>query len=157
ISKEKPMNKLVVKSLALIVVTVGLVVPLQANQISGSIGFFGTFSQVGGTLGQLNTATSFTDDTLNIAIMTGDFLGATTPTFPDPIGVKGNPPPIGVLWTVVVGSKTYTFTVTSETQTFTSPNQINLAGTGVVSDGNPANDTAGTWQLGFGMTGDAFT
>jgi hypothetical protein len=60
------------------------------------------------------------------------------------------------LWSVLVGSTTYTFTSTSESQNLTSKTGLHLLGTGIISDGTVADNTTGTWQLGFGVSGDSF-
>jgi hypothetical protein len=132
---------------------------VQATPISGSIGFTGTYTQNGGTIGDLTTATSFTINTVSIATTTGVFVGAGSPTFASPISVNpaNNLIPNVQLWSVIVGGVTYTLVVTTETETFDTASQLNLAGTGTISDGNPADTVTGAWQLGFGRTGDAFT
>src|SRR5580704_11826976 len=82
----------------------------QATPISGSIGFTGAFTQNGGTLGDLTTATSMTISTIKVGDTTGNFVGATELTFASPILV--NPASgLSALWTVLDGSTTYTFTV----------------------------------------------
>lgn len=131
---------------------------LQAVPITGSIGFTGTYTQNGGTAGNLSTAVSMTINTFAIGVATDDLAGAIPVSFASPIGVNGNPPSLvgGQLWSVNVGGTIYTFDVTTLTQTFTSATQINLEGSGIMKNGVDE-DTAGTWQLGFGKTGAAFT
>ena len=132
---------------------------LQATPIVGSVGFTGTYTQNGGTLGDLTTATSFSINNVLILSATGQFAGATTPTFASPISV--NPAnsliPNVQLWSVVVGSTTYKFLVSTETESLDTATQLNLTGSGVMTDGNAADNTAGTWQLGFGVSGASFT
>jgi hypothetical protein len=72
--------------------------------------------------------------------------------------VNGNAPSlIGLqLWSATKGPITYSLLVTSEAQTFTSGNQLNLSGTGIIRDGNAADNTAGVWQLSFGASGNLF-
>jgi hypothetical protein len=150
-----------VKYLACAAVSLGLGASVQANTITGSLGFAGTYIPVGETTaGDLSTATSVSiSSPIFVLSATGDFTGASflANSFVSSVGVNGNGPAIGQLWSVAVGLVTYTFTVTSESQTFTSANQLNLAGTGTISDGNPADITSGTWQLGFGNSGASFT
>jgi len=139
---------------------VGFATTVQAVPIVGSIGFAGTYSQVGGTAGDLSTATSMAiNNPPTILTTSGAFVGATTPTFVSSVGVNGNAPTLvgQNLWTVVVGASTYSLLVGTSSQTFTSSSQLNLAGTGTIKNGTPANDTAGTWQLGFGTSGASFT
>ncbi len=155
--KNKQMKNFV-KYMACAAVALGLAAAVHATPIKGSIGFTGTYTQVGGTAGNLASATSMTIDTFGVTSATLDLAGAGAPmTFVSSVGVNGNPPTIGQLWSVTVGPTLYTFAVTSEAQTFTSGIQLNLAGNGTISDGIPADDTAGTWQLGFGVTGASFT
>ena len=151
------MNKLI-KYLALAAAVVGLAATVRAVPISGSVGFGGVYTQVGGTQGNLTTATSLTIATPVVISALGDFVGAASPTFASPIVVNVNPPLIGQLWSVTVGAAVYTFTVTSQNQDATTPVNIHLVGTGIISDGaGPKDDTAGVWQLGFGVSGESFT
>jgi hypothetical protein len=100
----------------------------------------------------------------HVSSTSGDLLGATTIlSFPGGVWVNGGivPGAVGTtgaqLFSVTAGSTVYTFTVTSESQDLTSPSQINLKGSGTFSDGTAGDDAAGTWQLGFGATGAAFS
>jgi hypothetical protein len=141
------------------VLALGMGIAAQAVPINGSIGFGGTYTQNGGTAGELNTATSMTINTVDIMSTTGDFVGAGAPvTFASPIGVNGNAPSLigSSLWTVNVAGVTYKLTVSTETQPFASSTQLNLEGTGVMTR-NGLDATLGTWQLGFGVSGQSFT
>ena len=139
----------------MVAVLVGFSPVVQATPTSGSIGFTGTFIQNGGTPGDLSTATSMTIDSAAIGTTTGSFTGASLINFASPIAVN---PAAGLttLWSVLVGSITYTFTSITEEQNLTTPTALHLTGTGLISDGNAADDTTGTWQLGFGKSGDSF-
>lgn len=150
-----------IKTLGLTLAAAGMMaLTAQAVPITGSIGFTGAYSQNGGTIGNLTTATSMsiTGVAVNTFATDGDFSGATLVSFATPIavngGVGGN---VGVqLWSITDGLVTYTFDITTVSQTFTSPTQLNLAGSGTIRrDGT--DDTSGTWQLGFGRSGNAFT
>jgi hypothetical protein len=149
------------KQLLVGILLAGMSFALQAAQISGSIGFTGEYSQNGGTLGNLATATSMTITEVRVDTATGTFVGAGAPlTFASPIGVNGNPPSLvgGNLWTVTVGGTVFSFVVTSQSQPFTSATQINIQGTGTIDDGAGGFDpTAGVFQLGFGVSGASFT
>jgi hypothetical protein len=138
-----------------IVALVSLSSVVQATPIAGSIGFTGTFVQNGGTMGDLTTATSMNINSTTIGTATGSFAGASLISFTTPIAVN---PPTGltILWSVLVGTTTYTFVSLSEAQNLTTPAALHLLGTGVIHDGNSADDTTGTWQLGFGVSGDSF-
>jgi hypothetical protein len=152
--KNKMKSKLTIMA-ATVAVLVGISTTVQATPINGSIGFSGLYKQNGGTVGDLTTANSFTIASTLILSATGDFTGATLGSFASPITV--NPASgLSTLWSVIVGSTTYTFNVTSESESLDSASQINLLGAGTITDGNPADTTAGTWQLGFGVSGDSF-
>jgi len=146
-----------IEYLAATALAVAWIGTVQAIPIVGSLGFTGTYSQNGGTTGDLSTANNFAIGptiAVDATTTTGAFVGAGAPlSYASPIGVNGHGPPIGQLWSVTVGSIVYTMTVSTESQTFTSAAQLNLAGTGTISDGNPADNTPGTWQLGFGVSG----
>jgi hypothetical protein len=138
-----------------LVALVNLSSAVQANPIVGSIGFTGTYIQNGGTLGDLTTATSMNINSTTVGTATGSFFGASLISFTTPIAVN---PATGLttLWSVLVGTTTYTFVSTSEAQNLTTPSALHLLGTGVIHDGNAADDTSGTWQLGFGVSGESF-
>jgi hypothetical protein len=147
-------NKLMIMAGAVAaLVSIGSVA--QATPITGSVGFTGTYTQNGGTFGDLTTANSMTINTTTIGTTSGSFVGATLVSFASPINVN---PATGLttLWSVLVGSTTYKFTSTSESQNLTTPTGLHLLGTGVITDGNAADTTTGTWQLGFGVSGDSF-
>ena len=128
---------------------------VQAIPITGSIGFTGGYVQNGGTKGDLTTATSMSIINSSIGFTSGSFVGASFLNFSTPIAVN---PVVGLgqLWQVLVGATTYTFTATSASQNLTTPTGLHILGNGIISDGNAANNTTGTFQLGFGVSGDAF-
>ena len=127
----------------------------QAIPITGSIGFTGTYTQNGGTKGNLTTATSITINTIGIGTTSGSFVGAINPSFASSIAVN---PAVGLgkLWSVLVGGTTYTFDSTSESENLDSTTALHLTGTGIIGDGTLADSVTGTWQLGFGVSGDSF-
>jgi VPDSG-CTERM motif len=131
---------------------------VHADPIVGSVGFTGTYTQNGGSQGDLATATSFTIDSVSIENPTGVFTGASDPTFYSPITVNpANNLLDESLWTVQIGGVTYSLLVGSETETFVSGVQLDLSGTGTFENTTAADDTAGTWQLQFGVSGASFT
>src|ERR1035441_6388286 len=159
------MKSNILKYMVSATLAVGMVSAVQAIPITGSIGFTGAFVQNGGTAGNLASATSFTilntvANPITIHDATGAFVGAGAPiVFAPSVGVNGNAPsPLHAQsWSVLNGLTTYSLTVTTEGQTFTSGIQLNLAGNGILHDGNAADDTAGVWQIGFGVSGNSFT
>jgi hypothetical protein len=160
------MKSNILKYMVSATLAVGMVSAVQAIPITGSIGFTGAFVQNGGTAGNLASATSFTilntvPNPITIHDATGAFVGAGAPiVFATSVGVNATPEIslVGAqLWSVLNGLTTYSLTVTTEGQTFTSGIQLNLAGNGILHDGNAADDTAGVWQIGFGVSGNSFT
>lgn len=150
------------KTLLTGVLALGMAVAAQAVGINGDIGFTGTYTQNGGTSGDLTTATSMTiNGDLMINVAHGDLSGAGAPfSFVSPINVNGNLPSLvgATLWTATVGGKLFSFVVTTSVQTLTTAPQLNIAGTGTMDDGAGGFDpTPGTFQLGFGVSGASFT
>jgi len=132
----------------------------QAVPIVGSIGFTGTDSQTGGTQGDLSTAHSMTIVSINTPNGTGVLAGPYTSfSFTSPIGVNGFGPTLvgGQLWTVLISGVTYDLLVTSSSQPFTSAGQLNLTGSGTLQDETLADNTTGTWNLQFAVSGNSFT
>ncbi len=137
-----------------------LIQTVFAAPITGSIGFTGTFVQNGGTHGDLTTAQSASislPPTINVT--QGAFNGAGNPTFATPVGINANLSSLigAQLWTSVVSGVTIAFTVTSAAQIYSAPSTIVIHGNGVITDGNPTNNTPGNWQIGFGVSGQIFT
>ena len=154
-----------IKYLACAAVALGLAATVQAAQINGSVGFSGTYTQGDGTAGDLTTSTMLFVTSHNIITTSGDLSGGTIVSFPGLIfansGIAANSPNFGStgtsMFALLVGSTTYAFNITSEAETLSSAKQINLTGNGTFSDGNPLDNTSGTWQLGFGVSGASFT
>jgi len=152
-------NKLITIAGAAIL-TLALAQTVQATPISGDIGFSGSYTQNGGTAGDLTTATSMTIGTVSISgTVDGSFVGATSPAFASPISVNGHLPSLvgNVLWTVDVGANMFTFTVNSEAQYITLANSIGLEGSGTITDSAADPSVGGAYQLVFGNTGTSFT
>ena len=147
-----------IKALSLILAVAGLTtITARAVPIVGSIGFTGQYTANGLTGSDLSTATSMSINSVSVDTSSGDLAGATSPlSFASPIGVNGNGPAIGQLWSVTVGSDVYVFNVTSSNQVFTSPQTLVLQGLGTMT-GGMKDATVGTWQLSFGVSGQSFT
>jgi hypothetical protein len=157
-NKNKMKNKLVIMAGA-VVALVSFSASVQATPITGSIGFTGSYTQNGGTHGNLASATSMTisSSAIEAGTPTGSFVGASLLSFATPIAVNTLTPPIGQLWSVLVGSTTYDFNVTTESEPFANKTALDLQGDGIITDGNAADATTGTWQLNFGVSGESFT
>jgi hypothetical protein len=156
------MKNNIIKYLAAAALAVGIVGTVQAIPIVGSVGFNGSFTNLDGAIkGDLTTALhlGIINPVVTPGTATFDFSGAGAPvTFATPIGVNGSLlPMIGQLWSVTVGPKTFTMTVSTEAETLDTAIQLNLAGTGIMHDtsvgAGKLDDTAGVWQIGFGVSG----
>lgn len=150
------MNK--ITKLAL-VATAALAASTQAGFIDGSVAFAGAYKQVGGTTGDLTTATSMDITSAFVADSQGDLSPATLNSFMDPIGVNGNAPGLNgsQLWSIDVSGTTFIFTVTGVVQDQTQANSLHFSGTGLLSDGPGGfDDTPGDFQLHFGANGSSF-
>jgi hypothetical protein len=150
------MKNNIIKYMACAAIALGLAATVQATPIVGSIGFDGTYTQ----LGDLTTATQVKITSFNFAGL-GDLQVATLNSLLSTYYINtvfGPLSPSGqVMWDFLgVNGKTYTFTVTSESQNLTSPSGVHMLGLGTISDGIAADDTTGTWELGFGANGQSF-
>jgi hypothetical protein len=154
-TKSKTMKNKLIMMAAAIIALASFSSDVRATPITGSIGFTGGYVQNGGTQGNLTTATSMSIINSTIGFTSGNFIGATLLNFTTPINVN---PTVGLgqLWQVLVGTTTYTFAATSASQNLTTHTGLHILGTGTISNGNAADTTAGTFQLGFGVSGDAF-
>jgi VPDSG-CTERM motif len=130
----------------------------QATPITGSIGFYGAYTS-NGNPNDLSTGTLLTLNSPAIFGATSQFTGASLVSFAPSAGINANSSSLigSQLWSVLVGSTTYTFLVGSEVQTLGAFNTtLTLAGFGTIGDGTAADNTSGTWTLGFGASGETF-
>ena len=163
LNNKQIMKNKMIKLAVVAAASVALAQTVQAGSINGTIGFTGTYNQVGGTQGNLPTATEFTINESSVAVQdpTGIFASgpSSSPTFASPIDVGSTPAANNLvgenLWTVVIGGVTYNLLVGTEAQgaSVVSPTTVyQFGGTGTIGDGNSADDTAGTWNLSFNVT-----
>lgn len=149
--KNKPRLAIVTTA---IVAAAALAPSLQANQITGSIGFGSLGVNLSGG-SDLATASSFTLSNPFITTETGVYAGAPILTPITFNGFQFNPPVSSVtpLWTFSVGAITYSFDATSVTDTFDSTlNEWDIGGTGIAMvTGYTA--TAGTWNVNLSQSG----
>jgi hypothetical protein len=127
----------------------------SAMQISGEIGFGGTFVATGGT--GLGDATGVDIDLAFVLAAVGDFtptIGATatfTPLVFDPPGV-----PVSPLWEIVLGPDTYSFDLEDVWVDVQNSTELALSGTGtlMITGFDP---TPGTWVFTGNTQGQLFT
>jgi hypothetical protein len=134
-------------------VATGFTSSLQANEITGSIGFGSLGVSIVGS--SLATASSFTVSSPFITTETGAYTAAPILTPITFNGFEFNPPVSSVtpLWTFVVGAVTYSFDATSVISSFnTALNEWDIGGNGIAMvTGYTA--TAGTWNLNLSQSG----
>lgn len=155
--KQYPKNQItmknkIIKLAGIAVASVALAQTVQANPITGVIGFTGTYAQVGGDNGTLNTATSFTLSDVSIvqSQTLGSFANGSLVNFISSVSLTPATSllPNVQLWQVLAGGTTYTFTVNTESLVNDAATSVSFTGTGTISDNN--NDTTGgTYTLGF--------
>jgi hypothetical protein len=127
---------------------------LQANEITGSIGFGSLGVNItGGT--DLQTATSFTLSSPFITTETGVYSSAPILSAITFNGFQFNPPAASVdpLWTFTVGTTSYSFDATSVTSSFnTTLDEWDIGGNGIAQvTGYDA--TPGTWNVNLSQSG----
>jgi hypothetical protein len=126
---------------------------LQANEITGSIGFGSLGVSITGS--SLATASSFTLSSPFITTETGVYSGAPILTPITFNGFQFNPPVASVtpLWTFAVGAITYSFDATSVMSSFNSTlDEWDIGGNGIAMvTGFSA--TAGTWNVNLSQSG----
>lgn len=126
---------------------------LQANEITGSIGFGSDGASINGAT--LASSSSFTVNNPFVTTGTGDYAGIPALT---PISFTGfifNPPVASVspLWTFTYGTTTYSFDATSVTSSFNpTTDQWDIGGNGIaMATGYTA--TPGTWNVNLSESG----
>jgi hypothetical protein len=155
----------IIKFLTCAAVVGGLAASSQAALIVGTFSMGGASGQLDGTLGDLTTASHMTLNTFvfnaGSAINGNNISGLSPIAWPFVINVNGAvaSPNVGSLGTllfeIVVAGKTYDFnTTTVAMDGAPTPSSANLKGTGMISDGTPADNTPGNWALGFTSVND---
>jgi hypothetical protein len=129
---------------------------LQADPITGTSGFTGSFSAANNNLTTANDLVTITTASLN-GIPTGSFVGGVLTGFTPSItlnGPGGNPIITSQpLWTITVGSHIYKFTSTSDSTITDTPNINTIIGTGTVLDTSDGDTSPGTYNLSFTVSG----
>jgi hypothetical protein len=147
----------------------GLAATVQAATIDGGVAFSGTYTQNGGTPGMLTTANSFSISSWTVVGNGATFAGitganvtslySTYNVFQPFPGVPNSPlsPSGQQMWDINIGTIGYAFNVTSETQSYDSAHSsLTMGGAGNFID-SLGDSVAGTWQLGFGVSGATFS
>jgi len=143
-------------------------VALSANAtvINGGISFNGNVTAY---LNSTGTGTIATDYTLAHSLVfstsfvsagaNGSFMGiaVNTPVLmysPLQVNPPGLPvPATSALWTVGI----YSFTLSTLTEPLDTSTALELVGSGIMSDGNPADSNTGTWTATFTTSGSTFS
>lgn len=142
----------------------------QANTIVGGISFNGNVTPYTTTDGTGTPAANyivahsvvFGPSVVSLGA-NGSFAGisAGTPvTMYSPLVI--NPPQLPIpatspLWQVTVGSTTFSFTLSTLTEPVDTATAMELTGSGIMSDGNPADSNTGTWVATFTTSGSTFS
>jgi hypothetical protein len=138
---------------ACISVAAWLTPAVQANEITGSIGFGSLGVTINGS--SLATASSFTVTSPFITTETGVYSGVPTLTSVTFNGFQFNPPVASVtpLWTFTVGGVTYTFDATSVSDSYNATlNEWDIGGSGMVM-ATGYDTTPGTWNVNLSQSG----
>lgn len=131
---------------------------LQADPITGTTGFTGSFTAANNDLTTSGDVITIASEAIN-GIPTGSFVGGvltsfnttftlnhpTAPTFPNP------------LWVITVGTgpgaHVYTFNATSYQTLLDNANINTISGSGTVTDSLDGDTAPGTYNLSFNVTG----
>lgn len=146
--------KFALTTTASILVMAGATSNLQANEITGSIGFGSLGVTVSGG-SDISTASSFSVTDPFITTETGTYSGVPILTSVTFNGFQFNPPVSSVtpLWTFDAGGLTYTFDATSVSDSYdASTRQWDIGGAGIAMvTGYDA--TPGTWNVNLSQSG----
>jgi hypothetical protein len=143
----------------------------QANTITGGISFSGNVTPYLSSTGSGPVATDYISakslvfgPSFVANGPTQTFAGITPITTPvtmySPLVI--NPPQLPVpatsaLWAVTFGGVTYSFTLSTLTEPVDQATFMTLTGSGIMSDGTPADSNTGTWVATFTTAGDTFS
>ena len=149
----KKITRLVLTTTAPILAAALLVPAIQANEITGSIGFGAMGVTIVGA--NLASASSFTVSDPFITTETGAYSGVPLTTTIAFTGFTFNPPVASVtpLWMFVAGGLTYSFDATTDSSFFDSAlDQWDIGGAGMAMvTGFTA--TPGTWNVNLSQSG----
>ena len=126
---------------------------LQADPITGTTGFTGSFSAANPDLTTTADVLTITTASLN-GIPTGSFVGGVLTGFTPSVTINNpvNPTFTNPLWQVTVGSHIFDFNSTSN-NTITDTMNINtITGTGIVTDSSDGDTANGTYNMSFNVT-----
>jgi hypothetical protein len=142
----------------------------QALPITGGISFSGDVTAYATTDGSgppdfdFTSAKSLVFGPTTVASgANGSFSGISAGT---PVAMYSpleiNPPQLPIpatspLWQVTVGSTTFAFTLSTLTEPLDTVDAMELTGSGIVSDGDPADSVTGQWVATFNSLGETFS
>lgn len=125
---------------------------VQADPISGTTGFTGSFTAANNNLTTANDLITISTASLN-GIPTGSFVGGVLTGFTPSItlnGPGGNPVITSQpVWTVTVGVHVYKFTSTSDSTVTDLANINTIVGSGTVLDTSDGDTANGSYNLSF--------
>ncbi len=134
-----------IKNTLAIAVLVGLGLSAQANPITGGISFAGNYTP---NNNDLTAATSIAFGSTFVTSANGNFAifaPGSTVTMATPLAINPTLAPVLSLWSIGI----FSFDATSLTQSAQTATTLTLTGTGVIKDGNPADQVAGQWIATF--------
>jgi len=126
----------------------------QADPITGTTGFTGSYTPVNTDLTTPNDIITLTSFQIG-GIPSGSFVGGMVTAFTPSItlnGPGGAPTFTQPLWTITVGSHVYTFTSTADQTLLSTANINTIIGTGIVHDSLDGDTANGTYNLSFNVT-----
>jgi hypothetical protein len=131
---------------------------LQADPITGSTGFTGSYTASNSNLTTANDVITITSASIN-GIQTGSFVGAVLTSFSSPITLNSPVSPTFVepLWSETVGTHVFSFVSTSDTTLLDTPNINVITGTGTITDSSDGDTVSGTYNMSFNVSGATFT
>jgi len=154
-------SKLIILSIAVALMAfVGSSVTVQAQPITGSIGFSGSYTP---NTTPLSAATSVTFPANGQYVANGQQFGtyASVPngTLATFYGFTFSPPtpPVTPLWTFTIGTTVYSFNATTMSSSYNGTlNNWNIGGAGTALI-TGFDNTPGTWNLTLSNVGESFT
>jgi hypothetical protein len=146
------------KLIATAAVLMACAASLQADPITGSTGFTGSYTASNSNLTTANDVITITSASIN-GIQTGSFVGAVLTSFSSPITINSpvNPTFVEPLWSETVGTHVFSFVSTSDTTLLDTPNINVITGTGTITDSSDGDTVSGTYNMSFNVSGATFT
>lgn len=142
-----------IKNTLAVALALGLGLSAQATTISGGLSFAGNYTP---NTSDLTTATSITFGSTFVTSANGTFAifaPGTSVTMASPLAINPTVTPVLSLWSI--GG--FSFDAFSLVQSAQTASTLTLTGTGVIHNGNPADDAAAQWIATFNTLSDTFS